>query len=164
MERQLKVNIIRNVMVKTYPFIDYFRDFEKVEAVRRIFGDNTEAVLSNLQVEFVGSRRSYMGVSDIDGHLIVGADYLKRGDIIDIYLDVIHELVHVKQFMDGKKLFEGHYNYVDRPTEVEAYSVAVKEARRLGLTDERILEYLETEWMTDEELKQLASTLNVKCK
>jgi hypothetical protein len=118
-------------------------------------------VLRNLKVEFSG-RRGYMGVSDVDGHLMISAHYLNNGDIIDIYLDVIHELVHVRQFMEGKDLFDNRYDYVDRPTEVEAYRHAVEEARNLGLSDARICEYLKTEWINDEELKQLAKTLNVE--
>lgn len=163
MDRRLKVEIVRSVKIQTHPFTDYFRGFEKVEAVKRIFGEKTVDVLRDLRVEFIGSRWSYMGVSDADGHLLVGANYLKNGDIIDIYLDVIHELVHVRQFMDGKKLFEERYNYVERPTEVEAYRHVVEEARRLGLTDKRICLYLKTEWMSDEDFKRLASTLKVKC-
>jgi len=160
---QIKVKILRNPKIQTHPFTDYFQGFEKVEAIRQIFGDKTDEVLCNLRVEFVSSRRAYMGVSDVDGHLIVGAHYLKDGDITEIYLDVIHELVHLKQFMDGKELFESRYDYVDRPTEIEAYEVAVKEARRLGLSEKQIYTYLRTEWMTDEEFKRLAITLNVKC-
>jgi len=160
---ELKVRIIREVKVQTYPFTNYFKGFEEVEAVKGIFGEKTANVLRNLRVEFVGSRWAYMGVNDADGHLIVGAHYLKNGDILDVYLDVIHELVHVKQFMEGKELFESRYNYVDRPTEVEAYRHVVEEARRLGISDKRICAYLRTEWMSDEDLKRLASTLNVKC-
>jgi len=163
MDSKLNVEIVRNAKVSMYPFTDYFKGFEKVEAVRRIFGERTDSVLNNLKVEF-GGRRGYMGVSDIDGHLIISVGYLNKGDIIDIYLDVIHELTHVKQFMDGKELFDRHYNYVERPTEIEAFRNAVEEARRLGLSDERICEYLQTEWMTDEDLLLLAKTLNVKCK
>ena len=145
----------------TYPFTDYFKGFEKVQAVRRIFGEETEDALRSLKVEFTWIR-SYMWVSDADGHLIVGSHYLKNGDLVDIYLDIIHELVHVKQFLEGKKLFDNSHSYVDRPTEVEAYRHVVQEARNLGLSDERICEYLKTEWMSDEDLKQLANTLNVK--
>jgi len=163
MDLKLNVEIVRNAKVSMYPFTDYFKGFEKVEAVRRIFGERTDSVLNNLKVEF-GGRRGYMGVSDIDGHLIISVEYLNKGDIIDIYLDVIHELTHVKQFMDGKELFDRHYNYVERPTEIEAFRNAVEEARRLGLSDERICEYLQTEWMTDEDLLLLAKALNVKCK
>jgi len=159
---RLNVKIPRDTKVTTYCFSDYFKGFEKIEAVKRIFGEKTEEILKNLKVEFAGMR-GYMGVSDIDGHLMVSAYYLKNGDIIDIYLDIIHELVHVKQFMEGKRLFDNRYKYVNRPTEVEAYRHAVEEARRLGLSEKRICEYLKTEWINDKELKQLAETLNVKC-
>jgi len=162
MDSRLNVEIVRNAKVSTYPFTDYFKGFEKVEAVRRIFNEKTDETLRNLRVEF-NSRRGYMGVSNGDGHLLVSAEYLNNGDIIDIYLDVIHELVHVKQFMDGKELFDNRYGYVERPTELEAFRHAVEEARNLGLSDKRICEYLQTEWMTDKDLKRLAKALNVKC-
>lgn len=159
---QLCVRIARKVPVATYPFLDYFRGFEKVGAVRRIFQDKTDDVLSKLRVEFVG-RRGYMGVSEVDGHLIISADYLSKGNRIDIYLDIVHELVHVRQFMEGKELFDHNFEYVERPTEVEAYRVAVEEARRLGLSEKRICQYLKTEWMTDEEFRRLAKAVNVEC-
>jgi hypothetical protein len=124
-----------------YPFAEYFKGFENVQAIREIFGADTEKILSTVMVEFAGIR-GYMGVSEIDGHLIVGARYLNEGDFIDIYLDVIHELVHVKQFMEGKELFDSDYSYIERPTEIEAYRHAVKEARRIGMNDDRICEYL----------------------
>ena len=65
--------------------------------------------------------------------------------------------------MEGKQLFDSHYGYADRPTEVEAYRYAVQEARRLGLSDERICQYLKTEWMSDEDFKRLAQHVDVKC-
>jgi hypothetical protein len=146
-----------------YTFTDYFKGFEKVEAVRKIFGDKTESVLRKLRVEFAGMR-SYMGVSNVDGHILMSARYLKDGDIIDIYLDIIHELVHVRQFIEGKELFDDNFSYAERPTEIEAYRYAVEEARNLGLSEERICEYLRTEWMTDDEFKQLVKAVNVNCK
>jgi len=162
MVSKLKVEIVRNARVATYPFTDYFKGFEKVEAVRRIFGEKTDEVLRNLRVEF-NSRWGYMGVNNRNGHLMVSAEYLSKGDIVDIYLDVIHELVHVKQFIEGRELFDNRFGYVERPTELEAYRHALEEARKLGLSDERICEYLRTEWMSDKDLKRLAKALNVKC-
>jgi hypothetical protein len=159
----LRLYRFQSIITTTRPFSDYFRDFDKVEAVRRIFGDKTEQVLRDLKVEFVWAG-GYMGVNSVNGHLMVSPKYLNEGDKIDIYLDVIHELVHVRQFMEGKELFDSHYSYVERPTEVEAYRHAVEEARRLGLSDARIYEYLKTEWMSAKELEQLASTVNVHCK
>ncbi|HVP40479.1 MAG TPA: hypothetical protein VMS95_00825 [Candidatus Krumholzibacteriaceae bacterium] len=163
MESRLKVKITREVPVTTYPFTDYFKGFERIEAVRKIFGEKTESVLQNLRVEFAGMR-SYMGVSNVDGHILMSARYLKDGDIMDIYLDIIHELVHVRQFNEGKELFDDNFSYTERPTEIEAYRVAVEEARNLGLSEERICEYLRTEWMADDEFKQLAKAVGVDCK
>jgi len=154
------IRISRNAKVSLHPFTDYFQGFEKVEVVRRLFGEKTDEVLRNLKIEFTG--RGYMGVSGEDGHMNINADYLNTGDAVDIYLDVIHELVHVKQFMDGKELFDPRYNYVTRPTEIEAYRYSVEEARRLGLSEEQICDYLRTERMTDEDLQRLAETLNVR--
>jgi len=147
---------------KKSSFNEYFKGFEKVEAVRRIFGQRTEETLANLKVEFTWFR-SYMWVSGVDGHLTISSYYLNHGDKVDIYLDLIHELVHVKQFMSGKELFDANYDYIDRPTEVEAYKFAVEEAKRLGLSDERICSYLKTEWMSPEDLRRLARAMNIKC-
>lgn len=145
-----------------HSFTDYFRGFERNDVVRRLFGDRAEAVLCSLKVQFswVGG---YMGVNPSNGHLMVNPNYLRNGDRVDIYLDVIHELVHVRQWMEGKSLFGGDYRYVERPTEVEAYRYTVEEARRIGLSDERICRYLKTEWMSDDDLKQLAKTTGVEC-
>jgi hypothetical protein len=147
---------------RTYAFADYFKGFDNVEAVRRIFGEKTEEVLRNLRVEFTWLG-GYMGVNGENGHIMISSRYLNNGDKVDIYLDLIHELVHVRQVIEGKQLFDSHYDYVERPTEVEAYRYAVQEARNLGLSDERICQYLKTEWMSDEDLKRLAKNLNVKC-
>ena len=160
---RLNVKILRDAKVQEYPFADYFKGFEDVEAVKRIFGKETVDVLNTLVVEFNSLRRGYMGVSDTSGHLLINTWYLKNGDLLDIYLDVIHELVHVKQFMEGRDLFDCSYDYVDRPTEIEAYRYAVEEARRLGLSDKRICEYLRTEWVCDRDFKRLIDSVNVKC-
>jgi hypothetical protein len=158
----LRVSSLPFLMGSIRPFTDVFKGFEKIDAVRRIFGERTGEVLGNLKVELT-IMGGYMWVSDVDGHLVVSSRYLNSGDRVDIYLDVIHELVHVKQFMEGKELFDLHYGYAGRPTEIEAYSHAVEEARRIGLSDARICRYLKTEWMSDHELKQLTRTLKVKC-
>jgi hypothetical protein len=147
---------------RTYPFMDYFKILGKSEAVGRILGEKTEEILRNLKVEFTWLR-GYMWLNSLSGHLIVSSYYMNTGDKVDIYLDLIHELVHVRQRMEGKRLFDDRYSYVERPTEVEAYRYAVEEARNLGLSDERICEYLKTEWISDEDLKQLSRNLDVKC-
>ena len=142
-------------------FLEYFKNFDKVEAVRGIFGEKTTEVLSHLKVE-LSWIMGYMYVDGSDGHLVISKGYLNNGNKTEIYLDLIHELCHVKQFMDGKELFDPRYEYVDRPTEIEAYRYAIKEARRIGMSEERISCYLRTEWMDDEDFLRLAKSVNVE--
>ena len=157
-----RVLFIVMALMPSHPFRDYFSGLEEVDAVQQIFGDRTGEVLNNLRVQFIWVA-GYMGVNPSNGHLVINPDYLNQGDELDIYLDLIHELIHVRQRMEGKPLFEGGYRYVERPTEVEAYRYAVEEAKRLGLSSERICWYLKTEWMSEDDLRQLAKTLGVEC-
>jgi len=157
--RKLRLTRMLRLGTSTGTFLDYFKGFEKSQAVRGLFEDKTDEILRNLKVEFIWF--GYMGVDDNDGHLRINERYLSRGDKTDIYLDVVHELCHVKQHSEGKELFNPGYDYVDNPTEVEAYRYTVKEAKRLGLSDERILSYLQTEWMSHSDLKRLVKNIGI---
>lgn len=157
--RKLPFNIL-GIGNRKVIFAEYFKDFEKVDAVKGIFGEKTTEVLSHLKVE-LSWIFGYMYVDGSDGHLVISKGYLNTGNKTDIYLDLIHELCHVKQFMDGRELFDPHYDYVDRPTEIEAYRYAVQEARRLGLSEDRICFYLRTEWMGEGDFRRLAKSVNV---
>jgi hypothetical protein len=159
----LGVKINRDVEVLAYDLTRIFQGFERVRAVRDIFGDKTDEVLNRTKVVLY-PRKGYLGVDDERGWILLSEPYLKTADERYLYLDVIHELVHVKQFMDGRDLFDERYSYVDRPTEIEAYSVAVKEARRIGFTDKEIAEYLKVEWITQEELERLLKSMGVNTK
>src|ERR1700704_3456798 len=127
------VKIPRNIRLRYQRFLDHFKGFEDVDAVRGIFGPRTKAVLRALKVEFFSSKWGYMGVSDGGGHLVVSTPYLRTGNRRGIYLDVGHELVHVRQFREGKELFPEGFQYPDAPTEIEAYRVCIAEGRRLGM-------------------------------
>ena len=156
------VTIPSRIPLKFERFLDRFQGFEDVEAVRATFGRRTKAVLRALRVEYFSSKWGYMGVSDEDGHLIVSTHYLRTGKLRDIYLDVIHELVHVKQFRDGRKLFPRGFEYPDSPTEIAAYKHCIAEGRRLGMTDPQILEYLKVVWMDAAEVRRLARNVGLK--
>jgi len=158
------VTIHRNIRIKLHKFTDYFIGFEKVESIRMLFGEETKKILDELKVEFYSSRWGYMSVNDEDGHIIISSYYLKHGKESDIYLDIIHELNHIKQYREGKKLFDDRYAYVDRPTEIEAYQITVAEAKRIGMTDEQIIEYLKTEWISDGDLHKLSEILGLVTK
>jgi hypothetical protein len=87
------------------PFTDYFEGFEKVEAVRKVFGDKTEAVLAGLKIGFISNRRMYMGIRDDDGNIAVGTYHLRHSTKRVLYLDIVHELFHIKQWMRDKEWF-----------------------------------------------------------
>jgi len=156
------VQIPTHVPISLHDFADFFKGFDEIPAVRSIFGDETGKVLKSLKVEFFSSKFGYMGVSDEDGRLIVSAYYLREGEPLSKYLDVIHELVHVRQFKEGKTLFDENYEYHNRPTELEAYKLAVAEGRRLGMSDKELFEYLKVDWMSEDEIRKLAKNLGVK--
>ncbi len=158
---ELGVVIDRDAPIGSFPFKDVFGGFEKVAAVKSIFGGDTDRVLSALQVD-VEDGRGYMRINAEKGSVIVNTKYLKEGDKTHLYLDVVHELVHIRQHMEGKELWDKRYAYVDRPTELEAYRVALNEARRLGLGEREIVDYLKVSWVTDEEFGRLLVTLGVK--
>jgi len=156
------IQIPTQVPIAMHDFTEYFKGFEKLACVRSIFGEETERVLASLKVEFFSSKFGYMGVSDEDGHLIVSAYYLREGELVSKYLDVIHELVHVRQFREGRPLFDENYEYHNRPTELEAYELAIAEGRRLGMSDKELFDYLKVDWMSEDEVRKLARNLGVK--
>lgn len=144
----------------TKPFAEVFSGFEAVKAVRRLFGPDTDEVLSKLKVH-LNSPRGYLRVDGGTGNVIINPEYLKTGHERHLYLDVIHELAHVKQFREGRELYDRSFAYFERPTEIEAYRVAVEEARRIGMDDEEIVDYLRVEWVTEEEFMRFVSLMGV---
>jgi hypothetical protein len=133
------------------PFTDYFQGFEKVGAVRKVFGDETEAVLARLKIGFISNRRMYMGIRDDDGNVAVGTYHLRHSTDRVLYLDVVHELFHIGQWMRDKEWFTKEHEkfmgdfslYYSSPLEVPAYTHTVREAERLGMTRREIAKYLE---------------------
>jgi GNAT superfamily N-acetyltransferase len=147
--------------VGVHSFTGVFRGFEKVNAVKGIFGKSVQGVLSKLPLEVV-EEEGYMHINPRQGSIVASASYLKGGNETYLYLDIIHELVHIRQHIEGKELWDRRYKYVDRPTELEAYAVAVEEARRVGLTDGQIAEYLKVEWVNAEDFRRFLSNLGVR--
>jgi hypothetical protein len=135
---------------------------EKSPALPRIFTTAADrASIGAVKVE-VAIGPGYAYVDDADGTLVLSQDYLATGDKVSLYLDLVHELTHVRQYREGKDLYDRRFSYVDRPTEIEAYRVAVDEARRLGMKDPAILEYLLVEWVSRAELERLAIACGVE--
>jgi hypothetical protein len=138
-----------------------FTGVESAKALEPVLGPDLATELSSVKVT-VSAEDLYAYVSDEDGRLVVGLEHITSSDPKVVYLDVVHELVHVKQFREGLDLYDRRYRYVDRPTEVEAYRVAVEEARRIGMPEAEIFDYLHVEWISSEEHRRLARRLGVE--
>ncbi len=156
----LGIEIRRDLGIGSYKFPEIFKGFEKVNAVKSIFGAGTTETLSRTKV-FVATRRGYMHVDGKTGDLYVSQAYLATADERYLYLDVIHELIHVRQFHEGKELFDERYDYVDRPTEIEAYQAALKEARRIGYNGKALVEYLRVDWVSEADFMRFLDLLGV---
>jgi len=156
------VRVNRKVKAGKHAILDVFPGLDRSAAFRGIFPDGLrEQVLHDCQIDVmpedivhVHRRRG--------GHVVAGLGYLKEGDEKILYLDVLHELTHIRQWHAGRELWDRRYNYVDRPTEIEAYRVAVDEARSLGMTDREIADYLRVEWTSREEHERLCKHLGVR--
>ena len=155
------VRISRAVPTKLYPFERFFRGFASLPPVRTLFGARARRVLRGLRVEFFSARYGYMSTSDVDGHLIISRNYLETGELHTIYLDLIHELCHVRQFRAKRPLFYPKLSYVDAPSEVEAYRVTIAEGRRIGMTDAALIEYLRIEWISPTEHRRLVRRMGL---
>lgn len=152
----------RNTPHGQYLLTDIFPDIKQNRAVREIFDtpEELDAVLRQTRV-IISDQPSYMRVDNDDGSILIGHHHLVHAADVILHLDIIHELVHVQQHRRGLDLYDRTLAYVDRPTEIEAYALTVKEARRIGLSDRQIFDYLCVEWITPQEHARLAKRLGV---
>jgi len=157
-----KVKIVKRAPTRLYPLTDFFKGFEKVRALRDLFGDRTAQVLKKMKVEFYSAKWGYMSINDSDGHILISGYHMTHSPFRTLYLDIIHELYHIRQRMDGKKLFLDEFDYFDSPIEIKAYEFTIKEARRIGMTDRQIVDYLEVPWADKKELKRFVRRLGLK--
>ena len=156
------ININRKATYGQYNLSDIFPDIGQNPILLIIFTTAAEVntVLSNTPV-IVSDKPRYMKVDNGDGSILIGIKHLQHSDAAILYLDIIHELVHVKQHRRGLDLYDRTKAYVDRQTEFDAYALTVEEARRICFTEKQILDYLSVEWITPEEHRRLAKKLKV---
>ena len=87
--------------------------------------------------------------------IVLAQSYYETGSDLDLYLDLLHELTHIRQLLEGRDVWDENYQYHRRPTEIEGYAVAVAEGQRLGLEKQGILDHLSNPWMTPEQVTDL---------
>jgi hypothetical protein len=103
--------------------------------------------------------KSFCWVDDDVPCIVLSLDYYRTGSDLDLYLDLLHELTHLRQVAEGKNVWDESLAYVDRPTEIEGYAVAIEEGRRLGMTDEDVLHHLSNPWMSEADVQRLISNI-----
>lgn len=145
-----------------YSLSEVFADIRTYGILPTIFADMEEIdrVIANTRV-FVVDQPYEMFVDNNDASITIGLAHLRGASDEFLYLDIIHELCHVKQHLQGRNLYDRSSSYVDRETEIEAYRVTVREARRIGLNDDAIANYLQVSWITPAEHKRLVRRLDV---
>jgi hypothetical protein len=156
--KNFKVN--RKVKVGSYKLNDIFEGLEESWIVKNILRDKFEYMKKSVEIRIVRCK-GYMWVDDIDGSIYICLDYLRKGKKEYLYLDLLHELIHVDQLKRGMNLYDTRYSYIERPTELEAYKYTIEEAKNIGMSLEEILDYLHVEWITKEEAIILAKKLNI---
>lgn len=158
----MEIRIHRELPPGRYRLEEVHPQIRSFGVLKEIFPDEAERekVLAELDVYVVDEPRQ-MYVDNNDGSIVIGHGHLSHFSQEIIHLDIVHELCHVRQHLQGRDLYDRRHAYVDRPTEIEAYELTVREARRIGFTEEAILDYLRVPWITAEEHRRLAVRLGV---
>jgi hypothetical protein len=153
----------RGASVGEYKLSEVFTGLESSSALLKIFGSKGEMtkILKHLKLR-VEPNDSGLWLDRATGTICIGSKHLTTAKNDFLYLDVIHVLVHVRQFLEGKELYDQAFEYVDRPTELEAYRTTVAEARRVGMGEDEILKYLRMDAVDDSELGKLMERIGVK--
>jgi len=142
---------------------EVFRGLEDSYTLQRVFGSKDEMakILKHLKLK-VESTDAGLWLDRETGTVCVGQRHLSSAKTDFVYLDVIHVLVHVRQFLEGRDLYDQAFEYVERPTELEAYKQTVAEARRIGMKEDEILKYLRLDAADDSELGKLMERIGVR--
>jgi hypothetical protein len=133
------------------PRIDESPVRRRIETEKSPFGKLVDGAIVRIKKKERGFCYVDVGVPAVT----VTEHYYRNGNDLDLYLDLAHELTHLRQHMEGENIWQHSIDYVDRPTEIEGYAVAVEEGRRLGLTEEEIVKHLSNPWMSKEEINRL---------
>src|ERR1700704_5399360 len=96
-----------------YKLVEIFSGLDKVPELKEVFGSEIEK-LSDIAVvitdkikldkpPYLEGKLEYAYIKN--GEVHIGTEYIRTGPEKYIYLDIIHELVHIKQHWEGQELF-----------------------------------------------------------
>jgi hypothetical protein len=174
--------VSRDIPVGRHPLLAVFPDLEKLPPAQKLEPDSDRRarLFEDTCIEVVDADMwmyvapwdvppSFRGrwkpvVSPGSDCIVVGQGHLRESPALMLFMDIYHELCHVRQRQGGANLWEPGVSYVERWTEVEAYRFVVDEARVLGVSNEFLREYLKVEWISAKEHRQLLIELKVPAK
>jgi hypothetical protein len=150
------VRVDRSLAAGDHPFLAILPGVAASPALARVVAEPAARarLLDRALVQIRGDR-GYAFVDVERPCIVLSERYYREGAELDIYLDLLHELTHLRQLEEGLDLWDERFAYVDRPTEVEAYAVAIEEGRRLAMTDQDVLDHLSNPWMSASEVRRL---------
>ena len=153
--------VVRNLPCGDHPYRSLLPRIEESPVRRRIETAKTPFVrlVDGAVVRIKKRERGYCYVDVLVPAVTLTEHYYRNGNDLDLYLDLAHELTHLRQHMEGENIWQHNIPYVDRPTEIEGYAVAVEEGRRLGMTETDILNHLSNPWMSGEEVARLRDNI-----
>ena len=159
--RAQDVRINRSLPLGKHMLTDLCDGIGRLPVMKRILGKRYRSILRNQKIR-ISRTKMYAYIDDKDGTIVIGQGYLRKGRQEYLCLDMIHELVHIRQFHDGKDLFDRRFRYSERPTEIEAYRVAAAEAKKMGMRGRELREYLVVDWITKDEFAKLLKEIGVR--
>ena len=174
-----ELSLRRGAAPGLYPLLQIFRGLERTPGFRKLPAPRSRltatvraarvAVVPEDAWMYVAPRATpeqirrfgYEMVTSSDDVIVVGRKHLAQSPALVLYLDIIHEFLHLLQRADGRELWDPKVDYVDRSTEIEAYRHSVGEARRLGASDEFLRDYLQVEWVSPSGFARLLRHLQI---
>ena len=155
--------VVRTLECGLYPYRRLLPRFEESPVVRRIATADMPigTLLDAAFVEIMkGEGFCFVNVENPGNPVIILFEsYYLQGNPLDLYLDLAHELTHLRQHAEGKELWDHELHYVDRPTEIESYAIAVEEGIRLGMTEDQIVRHLSNPWLSSAEAARLRDNI-----
>jgi hypothetical protein len=135
-------HVLRTLGCGMHPYRTLLPGLEESPAARRIESHSIPLgpLMDEARVNIV-LHEGYCYVDVKIPAIILAEDYYHRANPLDLYLDMTHELTHL------------------RPTEIEGYAIAVEEGLRLGMTEDEIMHHLSNPWLSNAEVTRLRKNI-----
>ena len=154
--------VVRSLNSGLHPYRSLLPRIDESPAARRIESPTTPIgpLLDSARVQ-IRRREGFCYVDVKIPAIVLSEDYYSGANPLDLYLDLVHELTHLRQLAEGENIWDHSLDYVDRPTEIEGYAVAVEEGIRLGMDEDEVIRHLSNPWMSDAEVARLRKNIDL---